>query len=60
MYPQRTTLLLANVRWQVALSANLHRGIHLLKKLLCRYPQHAPEIAAEIGFAHIAQPHHLP
>ena len=51
-------LLLADVHWQVALNnlmcTSLYCGIHLLRKPLCGYPQHIPEIAAEIGFAHIA------
>ena len=55
--------LLANIRWQVALNnptcANLYHGIHLLRKPLCGYPQHIPEIAAEIGFVYTAQPRHL-
>ena len=54
--------LLANIRWQVALNLiyiDLYRGIYFLKKPLCGYFEHVPEIATEIGFAYIARPRHL-
>ena len=64
MYLQRTISLLADIHWQMALNdqmcADLHCDIHLLKKPLCGYPQHAPEIAAEIGFVYIVWPYYLP